>query len=107
MRHLFTWVYVISSLAICYETWALSTGAITISRFTRDLAEEYHPVYWFGGIVTGFMIIIQLRASGVPQLVKVTLLLWTITSAHIFWGLYDPPKAEMDKSKTTQMMSEN
>lgn len=83
-----TWgIALVSVFALVYEIWALVGGAPTISRLIRNLAEAYHPVYWFGGIVTGFLIIVELYASGMPRLIRLVILSWIMVSAHIFWLL--------------------
>ena len=76
-----------SAVALSYELWALLSGAPTISRLVRNAAEAYHPVYWFGGIITGFLIVIEVYGAALPRLIRIAVLTWIITSAHIFWFL--------------------
>ena len=79
-------IVLISVTALGYEVWALIAGNVTISRALRDLAESYHPVYWLAGILTGFLIVYELLGEP-PILIRVAVLSWIITSAHIFWWI--------------------
>jgi hypothetical protein len=45
-------VLVISVVAFALEAYLIFTGQNTISRVLRDLSENYHPVYWFSGMLT-------------------------------------------------------
>jgi hypothetical protein len=77
----------VSGFAVLYEFWALVSGAPTISRLIRNLAEAYRPVYWFGGIITGFLVVIELYGATMPRPVRLAVLVWIMASAHIFWIL--------------------
>ena len=79
-------IAIVSVFALAYEFWAVASGDPTISRLIRNLAEAYHPVYWFGGIITGFLIIAELYLR-LPTFIRLAVLSWIMVSAHIFWVL--------------------
>ena len=83
------WVQIIlllvSAGAFVYEFWALLSGAPLITTMLRNLGKSYCPVYWFGGMVTGFLIVVLLYGSGLPGPIRIAVLSWIATSAHIFW----------------------
>ena len=69
-----------------YESWALATRHITISRYFRALAEGYHPVYLFAGIPLAFLFLIALFGSHLPTSIRAFVLAWLFIFGHIFWG---------------------
>ena len=72
--------------ALVYETYPLATGHITISWFLRNLAEGYHPVYLFAGIIWSFLFLIALIGTHLPLLIRAAVLAWLFIFGHIFWG---------------------
>lgn len=84
-----TIVWVVSTLTILaasYETYAVATGHITISRFCRDLAEGYHPVYVFAGVLLAMLYGAALLGTQLPTLIRAMVLAWLFVFGHIFWG---------------------
>ena len=80
-------VTVLTILAAIYEAYALVTGNVTISRFVHALAEQYHPVYFFAGLITSFLVAISLYGTHLPIFIRLQILAWLMVSAHIFWTL--------------------
>jgi hypothetical protein len=85
-----TWIIwvvtTVTTLTTIYEATALLTGATTISTALRTLAENYHPVYTFAGILCGFLFIASLTGWHFPLLVRAAILGWIFVFGHIFWG---------------------
>jgi len=69
-----------------YEAFAIWTGRVTVSSYLRGLAEGYHPVYLFAGIVVGFLFLLALRGTHLPFVIRVFILSWLFVFGHIFWG---------------------
>ena len=74
-------------VAAIYEGFALASGNITISQFLATLAEKYHPVYTFAGIIGGFLFVIALFGTHLPLLLRFIVLMWILVLGHIFWPL--------------------
>lgn len=74
-----------TTVAGIYEAFALASGNITISQFLAALAEKYHPVYMFAGIIGGFLFVIALFGTHLPLLLLSFLCgswSWAISSGH-------------------------
>ena len=67
-------VTTVTALSTTYEATALLRGMTTISSALRTLAENYHPVYTFAGILC------------FPLFVRAAILGWIFVFGHIFWG---------------------
>ena len=81
------WVVAVGTpSAAIYESWALWTGNITISRYFRTLAEGYHPVYVFAGIIIAFLFMTALFGSHLPVVTRAYVLAWLFIFGHIFWA---------------------
>ncbi|MBI3636072.1 MAG: hypothetical protein HY216_07635 [Candidatus Rokubacteria bacterium] len=72
--------------AALYETVALVAARITISAFLRGLAESYHPVYLFAGIIVACLFLVALIGAHLPTLIRAAVLGWLFVLGHIFWG---------------------
>jgi hypothetical protein len=59
-------VTTVTALSIIYEATALLTGTTTISNALRTLAENYHPVFTFAGILCGFLFMASLTGGHLP-----------------------------------------
>jgi hypothetical protein len=79
-------VSLVTTMAAVYESWALATEGITISRYLRTLAEAYHPVYFFAGAILTVLILIVLRGNDLPPFIRALILAWLVVFGHIFWG---------------------
>jgi hypothetical protein len=80
-------VAAVTASSATYETWALVTRHITISRYLRNLAESYHPVYVFAGILVCLLFLIALVGNHLPLSIRLFVLVWLFVFGHIFWGL--------------------
>jgi len=79
-------VALVTPVALGYEVYALAANKVTISRFLRVLAEGYHPVYLFAGIISAFLFLIALFGTQLPLLIRAAVLAWLFVFSHIFWG---------------------
>jgi hypothetical protein len=79
-------VLLVTPSALVYEVYALLNDHVTISRFLRGLAETYHPVYFFAGIISTFLFLIALVGTNLPLLIRAAVLAWLFVFSHIFWG---------------------
>ena len=76
----------VTTAAVPYEAFAIISGHVTVSRYLRALAEGYHPVYVFAGIVVALLFLIALGGTHLPLVIRVCVLAWLFVFGHIFWG---------------------
>ena len=81
-------ITILTVLATAYEAYAIVTPDVpTISRYVHHLAENYHPLYFFAGLIAALLILIELYGTHLPIYVRLQVLGWLMVSAHIFWTI--------------------
>ncbi len=78
----------VTAIIVPFEAWALSTTGSTgdtYSELAREAANAYLWVYPIAGAFTGAFVMILLRGRSLGFLIRLVLLGWTATFAHIFW----------------------
>ena len=82
-------ITVLTVVAAIYETYAiLSPTAPTISRYLHELAEKYHPVYFFAGLIAAFLVMVAVYGTHLPIFIRLQVLAWLMVFAHIFWTVF-------------------
>jgi hypothetical protein len=83
------WLLGLVTIAILvFEAWALSTKDTegdTYSELARQAANAHLWIYPLAGFFTGIFTMILLKATRLGFGIRLVLLGWTATFAHIFW----------------------